>query len=447
MRVYYIIIFIMSDLIPEVELNPRHIQKTGLREGISYVKEFIRWEWLYRKHAKKGLNSSELDELMSLRLKIFFRTHPSIDGTFSPSDALARVYALPQGQRRRSLDEIRVKLSTQRKAWAGCRIFIEDNIKFNHDVPRERLVGLVETFGSRYGFAEEQKRDAFAVIDRYYVQRQRAIEIRQQFPDNIALIKKLSGVDLDTDTQLEVTVGPMSIDIFTTDRAVASKIYSMSNNPIKGYTFLGFASATIGDSPVYYTVTSPEDTTDRFHPHAQNTLRHEQEHIKNRLLREILWGKKRYTSQHPPFYRNLTNPDREFRMTVIEEEFKQERSRALEMAKDEIIATLYTSTISTIQTRLDALFFVDNGTYDYLGAVRNRHLGKNDDQYQNACQRLLVVEYRRIIEKAVAALAELLKDWKYTPQEAIALLTDDPLEDWPKAIKRLQRADEIKTKR
>ena len=41
------------------------------------------------------------------------------------------------------------------------------------------------------------------------------------------------------------------------------------------------------------------------------------------------------------------------------------------------------------------------------------------------------------IQKAVDSYAELINKGKYSTQEATALLTDKPLEDWPKTTRRL----------
>ena len=54
-------------------------------------------------------------------------------------------------------------------------------------------------------------------------------------------------------------------------------------------------------------------------------------------------------------------------------------------------------------------------------------------------------EYREIIQKAVNSYAELVEKGKYSIREAIALLTDRSLEDWPRTIRRLleQKRDKI----
>ena len=78
---------------------------------------------------------------------------------------------------------------------AACRISIERTIEFNHDVPRERLVRLVEQFSAPYGFDDKQKQIIEQLIDGYYENRQKVLEIRQQFTNNRELVNELTGVN------------------------------------------------------------------------------------------------------------------------------------------------------------------------------------------------------------------------------------------------------------
>ena len=82
-------------------------------------------------------------------------------------------------------------------------------------------------------------------------------------------------------------------------------------------------------------------------------------------------------------------------------------------------------------------FFEKNEPYDYLAYLRNWEELKDDPFYQETANRILVQEYKTIVEKAVAAYAELVSNEVYTYQEATALLTDKPLTDWPKTARRL----------
>ena len=69
--------------------------------------------------------------------------------------------------------------------------------------------------------------------------------------------------------------------------------------------------------------------------------------------------------------------------------------------------------------------------------MRNWEKFKDDPFYQEIAQRMLVQEYRAIVENAVNSYAELVNKGKYSTQEATAFLTDKPLADWPKTIRRL----------
>ena len=98
---------------------------------------------------------------------------------------------------------------------------------------------------------------------------------------------------------------------------------------------------------------------------------------------------------------------------------------------------MYDRDLVTLQKQLKDFFFSGGKeAYDYLDYLRNWEKFKDDPFYQETAQRMLVQEYRAIIERAVGSYAELVKKG-YSTQEATALLTDKPLADWPKTIKRL----------
>ena len=129
--------------------------------------------------------------------------------------------------------------------------------------------------------------------------------------------------------------------------------------------------------------------------------------------------------------------DPEIKKVILEDFFAESRRAALEKTRDEITAYLTEGDLQAIQGRLDYFFNGEHDVYDYLRYLRNWEKFQNDPLYQRTAQRMLVREYRETIQRAVDSCAELVSKGGYSTQEATALLTDKPLENWPKTIKRL----------
>lgn len=213
----------------------------------------------------------------------FLQNNPPINGgVFSPKEELDRIRSLPSEQKKEELVIFKENLSKQRKAWATCRIFIERSIESNHDVLRNELTRWIQKFANQYGFSEEQISIAEYVVDGYYSNRKKVLEIRGEFPDDNELIKELTGVTLEVGANVDVAVGPMTIDI-NASKSDVIKLYNNAHNPVAGFYLGGFASKSKGEDPVCYIVIN----RDQENLVSQRTKAHEYEHQKNKLFREV----------------------------------------------------------------------------------------------------------------------------------------------------------------
>lgn len=381
------------------------------------------------------VNQENFDQLLSLDFQEQLRDNPPIEGVFSPEDELAKIKSLPREQKRVALATFKENLARQREALAACRVFVERYIEFNHNVPRKKLAALVKKFGEQYGFSDQQKQILKQLIDGYYKSRKRVLEMRRRFADDYKLVNKLSGVNLDKGEKINVSVGPMSIDV-ETYKFNASRLHGRTDGPVIGFLYGGFATRSVGDSSVYYIVINRDEWVRESldDPTGEKTRKHEYEHVKNALFRAV-FGYKDAPTQLVGYVREQ---DPETKKIILEDFFSASRTAALERAKDEITACLVDRTLPSLQRRLNSLFFGQkNDHYDYLANLRNWKKFKDDPFYQETAQRMLVQEYRMIVENAVSSYAELADRGKYSTQEAIALLTDTPLTGWPKTIRRL----------
>lgn len=432
-----------EDSSPSIEQGKNAPAPLKTKEVFERAKEkistYLKYKGLKVKEYFGQLNQEDFNQLLSFDFWEQLRDNPPIEELFSPENELTKIKSLPREQKKEAIENFKENLIKQRRALAACRVFIERSIEFNHNIPREKLTALVEKFGAKYGFDDKQKQIAKQLIDGYYENRQKVLEVRQQFEDDHELVEELTGINLGKDEKLDVSVGPMTIDI-DTDEFNAKKLYEKAYKPVIDFQYGGFASQSIGENPIYYIVINKDKwirTKGLDDPTGEKTRRHEYEHQKNKLFRAV------FEYQDDPtefmgYIGYIIKQDPETKKKIIEDFLSASRIVALESVKDEITACLYDRTLPQLQHQLSDLFFEQkNDTYDYLAYLRNWEEFKDDSFYQETAQRILVQEYRAIVENAVDSYAELIKKSKSSTQETIALLTDKALTDWPKTIKRL----------
>lgn len=422
-----------QQLNPEVKHFPNNPTSSKLEEIFKDIREYPKYRNLIIKEYFKKLNQEEFDQLLEFDFQEQLKDNPPIEGLFSPEEELEKIKSLPREERKETLISFKEKLVKQRKAWAACRIFVERSIEFNPDVSKEKLMELIDKFSTQYGFDNHQKSISEKLIDEYYIYRKRALEIRQQFPNDYDLVKNLTGINIDKNTKLDVSVGPMTIDIVT-DWFTAERINEGTDYPIIFPTYNAFAAQSKGLLPIFYTVINKDAKMWYNYGNAfwKDTRNHEYQHQENKIFRKI------FSFQEPPntLKNYVDQQDPEIKKISLETFFYKHRQAAFEYVKDEITACVYDRDLETLQYQFNDIFFNDTN-YDYLRGVRNWGKFKDDSFYQETAQRMLVQEYRETIQKAFNSYVELVKIGKYSTQEATALLTDKPLEHWTKTVQRL----------
>lgn len=381
------------------------------------------------------LSQEEFDRLLAFDFQEQLKETPPIEGVFFPEEELMKIKVLPREQKREALAIFKEKLARQREALAACRVHIERSITFNHNVPREKLLALTEQFYQHYGFNERQRQIIERLIDTYYENRRNVLEIRRKFPDDRELVTVLTRVNIDKNETLIVSVGPMTIDIGT-DGFNTERLYKELGGKSLSSQLGGFAAKSVGKKPVFLTVINhdPRVRAILHDPIGEKTKEHEHEHQKNNLFKEIF-----EQQELPGFFlpAHMEKQDPEIKKVILENFFIARRTVALNRVKDEITACSLSKPIQTLRFQLHRLFFEQEGGHlDYLAYVRNWAASKDDTIYREIAQKILVQEYQTIVENAISAFVELVNKGKYSTQEATALLTDVPLEKWPKTIRR-----------
>lgn len=393
---------------------------------------------------------------------ILQRVQP-IEGVFNPDEEIKKLWSVPKEQRREAVSAFKDKLARQREAWALCRTRIEERIESNPDLPREEMVEVIREFASHYGFAKNHVKVAESLVDDYLEMHRRVNEAREKYPDDIALINRLSGMKF-TKSDAEdftVVVGPMSIEI-SCSGFNAGRIYEKSKDPIVGFEYGGFASTSNDSKPVYYIVVNKDYSSSDpvFH---SGTVLHEREHQKNRILAPKLYGKDEVRTdikeslnrgvfgflrhsvgerllgferkfEDEVFGRYTSAKDSKEKEFLLGEYMRLRRESALNRAKDEIIAMK--SEPNYLYHTYNIFLSQDGDAYDYLASLRDWDKKKDDPLWQETAKRVLVDEYSDIIDNAIVAFDQL-RESGYSQAETIAMLSDKRLADWPKMVKRL----------
>ena len=378
------------------------------------------------------LNEGEFDKLLDIDFQNQLRDNPSIDGIFSPQAELVRIRNLPKDEKKEALDKFKEDLATQREALASCRVFIERCIEFNHNAPREKLIGLIEKFSVQYGFTDEQKQISERLVDGYYTNRKKVLEIRERLPENRDLVNGLTGINFDKTSEFDVSTGPMSVDI-SCDGFDAGRIFQNSKDVLVSLPYGGFAAKSQQEDVMFIILNKSKLSRWSSWENPKYVLPHEQEHQKNRLFREIFDKQADPWEENSIFSQYELEQDPKLKQGLLESYFRLKRQEAFQHAKDEIIAMKKDKR----QHTYEIFSRQDDSPYDYLSYIRNWEDKKNDLSWREMSQKVLVDEYRNTIESAVESFDNLVKQGDYTREEVIAMFADKPLPEWSKTTKRL----------
>ncbi len=380
-------------------------------------------------------DESKVQTLLELEFEQSKEDTPPISDVFDPEFELQNLRTLPPDQKKEALTDFKNKLARQREAWATCRIFLRRKIEANHDVEKQDLMDWINRFSSEYGFTDSQRQTAEKIIDDYYASRQRVKDIRQQYPNDVDLIKELSGQQFSKDTKFKIKVGAMCLNIYC-DAFTAGRLFNQESTP-KRIDCPAFASISAHTPGIGYNVfivnlvSSYEQKVNLLHEeqHQENKLFKQQfdqiENTSNILLREY-----------------LKERDPEIKNALLESCLRAVRAQELIKFKDEVLAYRKAG-LERLESGGENFLSQDNSSYDYLAPFRNFGPMKDDQLWQEAVQKVLVDEYGDIVRRTFTAIDELTKGG-YSSERIIALLSDKPVTRWPKTAKRLMKQKEEK---
>lgn len=414
-------------------------------------------------HGEEERGVNDFSRQLNTKFDWFTENVLPIEGEFSadPKDVLK----LPTKQRGEALAEFKDKLVRQRKAMAECRLYIERSINFDNDISEDFLVDIVSWFANEYAFSDDQRTAVEFAVHQYYVMRKRAQDFREQFPNNIELVNKLTGLTFDNPDEFKIEPDFMCLKIETGGENLI-KMYRgdmMATETPTDFRLNGFASAgrfSGSDGPTpFVAIRSDVDT------HDDHGVRdHEYEHIKHQVFDVIFrfYFKGEYYSlfghsyfDNPgtvksfaeEFKKQKSSESLEAALSYLEPFFKGTQLYALEQARGEIFAMLKNHPLDSFEIASRFLRWEDPSSYDYLADTRRLlwEEFKGEKEVQGLMERYFIHEYADIINDALHMLDLLVSsftlergysDMDGLISEATALLTDVPLQNWRIEIKR-----------
>ncbi len=372
------------------------------------------------------------------------REIPPLKEEFDPSIEAQKIFKSESKDYHKAYDEFRDKFVRQRKAMGQCRCFIERMIAFDNDVSKEYLLDILARFATQYGFSEKQFEQFEYMINLYYNIRAKMLEKRAVFTNDRELVKDLTGIEPDSHADIRVETGPISIDIYA-DGITSSAIHSKNAKAAENFTLRGFSSMKSVDDQILFNVINIDPIILRTQrdPNGVDARIHEQEHQKNRLLNVLFSGSVKSTFEnHIKNYKTITDP--ELKREILETAFTDELENACDRARDEIIARLSMQSAQHVLETYQSVFFAGKiKVYDYLSKQREQHDLKDDSLYQEVANEFLVERYKEKVKRGIEAITTLVRVGGYTNTEAVALLTDKTLHEWPKTVRRIITQDAI----
>ena len=383
------------------------------------------------------IEPEEFNRLLEHDFSMYIEGNPPLNEEFSPKHELDKLKQLPKDDKKPALDRFRKNFASQRMAMGMYQRFAERILEQDNDAPRETLINWLDRFKSMYGFDDEQTGVAVKLIDLYYETRRKTLELRKQYPNNQELIRYLTGVTLSEDEILDISIGPMAIEIETTPFN-SGRLYEHTDSPVIGYRFGGFMGVSDDGEFSYIVISNSLGRKARFLTPAtrQSMLKHERTHVKNRLFREAFGIAFNYEVLGKQFNTYKAEQDSEKSVILLEDYFLSNLQALFEFTGDEILAYMSDGTVVN-DSFLDRMFFKKGCTYDDIFTVREYEDEKNPELYRAMAQKILKEKYEQIVREAVEALTILQKEGGYSRQEIAALVIDQPLNKWPKVVLRL----------
>ena len=398
---------------------------------------------------------------------------PSIPREFDAGDELKHVWKKDKKERAQAIYDIKNNIGIQREAWVNCKLFIEEILATNPDININVLQDVVARFSKKYGFSKQSIHSAQDILNKYSQLRQQTKKIRAQYPNDVDLLRLISGVKFSDADMQEVSV---QVGIFGFEVTCPAHQLSIIDGTVPeedSYPYMGWAvirKIRTEKHPLHLLFIN--SSAHRTQEEESVTLMHEREHLSHSLLKDLFYSKKsihektlqmiqrpaskfflkrlldKFSSEIPLEEKflnryDLTKNDEE-KDFLLQEYFQWKRKWSLDKTKGEIFAILKDRSLPVYKI-LDEIFLSDvYDTYDFSKNLIRSSRSQSDKRWKEYSNKILIKEYQSMLRLGLVAVSRLLNSG-YSVEETIGLLTDFSIAQWPKVVRRhLESSEAVK---
>ena len=378
----------------------------------------------------------------------FQEKYPPITGTFSADPK--EILKFPKERRKEVLHTFSDTLDRQRHALAACRMTIEKATEYDPTVPKQELMAIIDKYADNYAFSEEQRKIFEHVLNVCYEMRRRAVSMRKEFPNDADLVNELCGTNFGENERFDISVSFIGIDITLNAEQLKKIRPGLYKQEEQGGFAMCLSKKDRGESIVCYTCVNRDYAEETDHTSAIQA--HEAEHLRHYIFMQVFkryLGKenslKKFGTKHNPgqfteFYKKLRKEgNSELALEVAGIHLSEWRRFGYEQARDEIFAMAQNIETEYLFDFLRNNLLGGNAMYNFLQEDMEylKEEMENDSAFLALVEKYLVTDYREGVEEGIRAFVNLIERGNYSKYAAVALLTDVPLQDFPKTVNRL----------
>jgi hypothetical protein len=380
---------------------------------------------------------------------------PTEKEEFAPKEALQKIKESPKEERRERLADFKERLALQKESLAKIQETMIVKIKENPDMSLEELKAIARDFAQKNDINTEQLNRTNEVLDRYVARHKLIKETREKYPDDRELFKALYGKY--PDGKIEIVLDPLILTIRCHD--------------VKDFAFIGYAGwmrddfkltekhlayvEVIGGSshmPCKIPELQHSIVIENIEKTSEESLKiarvHEEQHVIHELFERKPIEGASVALEEMKERLSMAKTEKEVEKLFING-FRSERRKKEWDTKTELLAYFKTSSGPEVVSRVLKLKKEHGGIYDYFAKYTDpkfveKMMGAYEEKYripiEKGLKQVFETEYHQLIDGAINAFRYLLKDSKYSREQAIAILMQEPLDRWAKVTERILKA-------
>src|SRR3989338_2386417 len=363
---------------------------------------------------------------------------------FDPQAELGRVKQLPKEERSEALREYKENLAWKKEGNAKMQAAFIEIIRNNPDISLEELDQRAEDFGKELKLSPHQKVVTRTVLEIYVKKHQAIKKIREKYPDDADLFQALFGQK--PEGFVEILHGPITLFVrchnvkdFALIQTQAFKTKKViSREELAMASIMGGISVYPSLIPGLEGVITAENTQGRkFDKGGATIFKHEEQHALNRWF-EKETERQTYVGE---LEKAKSDGEREFSLKGL---LRVIRESKLESAKNELLAYFKegrggVAIFDTLTTPTEK-----GGLYDYFAGAKKfwrdyflNILGREHEKLiERSIKAVFELEYHDLLRGGIAAFV-ILKSNGFSTDQAIGFLIGEPLEKWPKVVRRI----------